>query len=516
MTAARFVLRSEYRDSGTLMRLARDLGGRAGVLRTAALMATPRNLEQLAAMGLLPETPAARPSDLLVVVEAGTEAEADAALTAVDGLLSGPARRTAPRAGGGARVPRSLEAALELQPASSLAVISVPGPYAAREARRALGRGLHVFLFSNGVALEDEVALKEEASRKGLLVMGPDCGTSIVDGVPIGFANRVRRGPIGLVGASGTGLQEVSTLVHRLGCGVSHALGTGGRDLSDAVGAATTRAALALLARDPATRVVVLVSKPPSPVVAARVLAEAGAIAAAGRRVVACFLGLDAERAGELPAGVTLAPTLDDAARRACEAAGHTIRPVDVADAPDAVGPDSGPPRRLLGLFSGGTLAHEALLILRASGVSPRSNLHVDGVQPPDGQGHTILDLGEDEYTRGRPHPMIDPTLRQEAIRRAGTDPGSAVLLLDVVLGYGSHPDPAAALEGPIREARRDVLARGGFLPVIASVTGTELDPQDRERQVARLRGAGVHVAESNAAAARMAARFIPAGGGDR
>ena len=520
MTVSRFALRTEYRDSGTLMRLARDLAGRPGVLRTAALMATPRNLEQLAAMGLLAEVPSARPADLLVVVEAGTEVEADAALAAVEALLSRPGSPSSAARGNGAAAPRTLEAALERQPATSLAMISVPGPFAAREARRALRRGLHVFLFSNGVSLEDEVALKEEAAAAGLLVMGPDCGTSIVDGVPIGFANRVRRGPIGLVGASGTGLQEVTTLVHRLGSGVSHALGTGGRDLSDAVGAATTRAALALLARDPSTRVVVLVSKPPSPAVAARVLAEAGAIAATGRPVVACFLGLDAGSVGPLPAGILLVPTLEAAAWRACEAAGHAVRSDEPPDEPpedERVDvPDLAPPRRLLGLFSGGTLAHEALLILRAGGLALRSNLHVDGVLSPDGEGHTILDLGEEEYTRGRPHPMIDPTLRLEAIRRAGADPANAVLLLDVVLGTGSHPDPAGALAGPIREARRAALARGGFLPVIASVTGTELDPQDRREQVERLRRAGVHVAKSNAAAARMAARFIPAGGAGR
>jgi len=419
------VLPNTYRDSGTLMSLAARLQEMPGVTRAAAIMATPRNVELLRSMFDVDDAVSgANPSDLLVVAE-GEGAEA--ALANVDALLAAPRRSSS-----------------VLRQPQNFAVISVPGPFAAREARRALRDGLHVFLFSNGVALEDEIALKREARQRGLLLMGPDCGTAIIDGIPIGFANRVRRGAIGVVGASGTGIQEITTLVHRMGRGISHAIGTGSRDLSDDVGGMATLHGIELLARDAATEVIVIVSKPPSREIASLVVATAHATR---KRVVSCFVG------GE--------KTLEDAAFEAC-----------------GLFPDRGgwPLTNVVGLFSGGTLASEARAIT----------------------GGDVVDLGGDEFTRGRPHPMIDPTIRIERIRAT---PQNATLLLDVVLGEGAHPDPAGALVDAIR-------ARGGV--TVASVCGTDDDPQNRARQVATLREAGVTVCRSNAAAARGDERDLP------
>lgn len=418
------ILPNTYRDSGTLMTLAAKLQDEAGVARAMAIMATPRNRELLATMVSLPPLDAG-PGDLLVVVEGDG---AEAALEKVEELL-------VRRAASSSRAQRRV-AVMN----ANLAMISVPGPFAAREARKALRNGLHVFLFSNGVALDDEIALKADARERGLLLMGPDCGTAIIDGVPIGFANRVRRGSIGIVGASGTGIQEVSTLIHRIGGGITHAIGTGSRDLSDAVGGAATLHGIELLARDEATETIVLISKPPSPQVAELVLAAAHAT---GKRVVTCFVG-----------GTR---TLEAAALDACG-----------LHASVAPRPATSDQRPVVGLFSGGTLASEA-----------RALTHGD-----------IVDLGDEEFTRGRPHPMIDPTIRIERIRQV---PPEATLLLDIVLGEGSHPDPAGALLDAIR-------SRNGI--TIASVCGTELDPQQRDAQVAKLRDAGVTVARSNAAAA--------------
>jgi FdrA protein len=426
------ILPNTYRDSGTLMTLAAKLQEQPDVVRAMAIMATPRNRELLATMVSLPPLDAG-PGDLLVVVEGDG---ADAALARVEELLV-------------RRAPAASSARRRLQVSNAnLAMISVPGPFAAREARKALRSGLHVFLFSNGVALDDEIALKADARERGLLLMGPDCGTAIIDGVPIGFANRVRRGSIGIVGASGTGIQEVSTLIHRIGAGITHAIGTGSRDLSDAVGGAATLHGIELLARDEATETIVLISKPPSPQVAERVLAAARAT---GKRVVTCFVG------GER--------TLEDAAFEACGVQ-HAVPPQPATRNPEPV----------IGLFSGGTLASET-----------RALTHGE-----------ILDLGDEEFTRGRPHPMIDPTIRVERIRHV---PADATLLLDIVLGEGSHPDPAGALIDAIR-------ARGGT--TIASVCGTELDPQQRDAQIAKLRDAGVTVARSNAAAALDDPRDLP------
>jgi FdrA protein len=511
-----FVRRSFYQDSFTLMRLTRDLEALPGVRRAAAMMGTPQNLALLTQAGLLAEEgERAAPADLVIAVRADDETAARAARDAVDAAL------TASRATAGSidrPRPRTLRGALAALPDATLALISVPGLYAGAEARRALAAGLHVMLFSDNVPVETEVALKHEAAARGLFVMGPDCGTALLGGVPLGFANAVPRGRIGLVGASGTGLQEVSCRLAVAGEGVSHAIGVGGRDLSDAVGGATTLRALAALDADPATDVVVLIGKPPGPSVAPRL---ADAIRALRKRSVTCIAASVAgptsaggpARAGTTAGGVfektVLAATLEDAALAAVALArGETARPVefsisehDVARLVDeqAHGLAAGQ-RFVRGIYSGGTLAWEAVALLneRLGDVA----VDVRG----DGKAHRVVDLGEDVFTVGRPHPMIDGSVRREWILREAADAATAVLLLDVVLGYGAHPDPAGELAPTLAEARRTVAAAGRGLSVVGSVTGTERDPQVRSVQVATLRRAGVVVMDSNAQAARLAA----------
>src|SRR5690606_14776291 len=122
-----------------------------------------------------------------------------------------------------------------------------PGVYAAFEAFRALENNLNVMMFSDNVTVEDEIKLKDLAVKKDLLMMGPDCGTAIINGVGLCFANKIKRGPIGLVAASGTGLQEVTVLIDQFGGGISQAIGVGGRDLSkDVMGRMTLHAINAL------------------------------------------------------------------------------------------------------------------------------------------------------------------------------------------------------------------------------------------------------------------------------
>jgi succinyl-CoA synthetase alpha subunit len=360
---------------------------------------------------------------------------------------------------------------------------------------KALKRGLHVFLFSDNVSVEDEIQLKTLAVKKRLLVMGPDCGTAIVDGVPLGFANAVARGTVGLVGASGTGLQQVTCLIDRFGAGVSQAIGVGGRDLDERVGGTMMLAALELLAADPGTSVIVLLSKPPAPTVAERVLARARA---AGKPVVVNFLGSDSSlvrRAGAIPA-----VTLEDAARAAVALA-RGDAPVEADDgSKDMASVARGEAAKLAegqrtvrGLYSGGSLAYEAKVVL---------NLELGDAA----KQHTVIDLGDDEYTVGRPHPMIDPRLRNEHVIAIGSDEEAAVLLLDVVIGYASHPDPAGALAPAIAEARATATRAGRYLAVVASVCGTDRDAQGLAAQESTLLAAGVLVQSSNARAARRAA----------
>jgi len=447
------VERGRYFDSVALMRVARRIGALPGVEDAALMIGTPANKALLAQAGLLsPEGEGAEPNDLVIAVRA---AEPKAALELAFRLLAEPAdaHPDIPTA-------RSIAGALGVETRANLALISVPGEFAAAEARTALERGLNVMVFSDNVSIEDEVALKRLAAERGLLFMGPDCGTALIAGAPLAFANVVPRGDIGIVSASGTGLQEVACLIARLGAGVSHGIGVGGRDLDERVGALGMLAALDALESDPETRTLVLISKPPAPRVAREVLAR---LRRSGRRAVVCFLGADEPG---------IARTLTDAAEAA---AGRKL----VYRAP-ALAKRSGAVR---GLYCGGTLASEAQLILRAA-------------QAPG----ECVDLGDDRYTRGRPHPMIEPELRNEHIARALADPGVGVLLFDVVLGYGAHADPAGVLVQALR---------GTTKSAIASVTGTEEDPQGWSRQVARLRAAGVQVAPSNAHAAALAASLV-------
>ncbi len=504
------VKRNSYFDSVTLMTVASALGALPGVDLASLVMGTELNRELLRDSGLVaPEMAGAGPNDVIVAVRADGDQAAEAALEQAESLLARPASAGADSQD--ARRPRTLSAAFAADAETNLAVISVPGPFASVEAEEALRAGRHVFLFSDNVPLAEEVRLKALAHELGLLVMGPDCGTAILNGVGIGFANVVRRGPIGVVGASGTGLQQVTCLIDGYGSGISQAIGTGGRDLRAEVGGLTMQAAIAALGADEATRVLVLVSKPPAPEVQERVLEAA---AATGKPVVAVFIG---GGSGPVPAGVTLAPTLADAAREAVARAaggdGH-VAPERAADQNAAPASAPAPGQQYLrGIFSGGTLCEEALLLLGDTLQPLYSNVAVPGVQPlPDptrGQGHTLLDLGSDEFTVGRPHPMIDPTLRNERLRQEAADPATACLLLDVVLGYGAHADPAGTLVPVLHQIRGLTESAGRALPVVVSLCGTEDDPQRLSRQAGALRDAGALVYTSNAAAARAAGAIV-------
>jgi FdrA protein len=500
------IFRNLYRDSVALMQLSAKLGALPGVRQASAIMATAGNLALLREAGLAIGEVEAGPNDLLVALE-GAEEALEAALDAAEAELT-----RAPAAGqqGGPRrlPPRSLEMALAELPTADLALISTPGDYAAAEAMKALRLGLNIMLFSDNVALEDEIALKRYADAHDLLVMGPDCGTAIIGGVPLGFANVVRRGTIGAIAASGTGLQQVTCLIDRWGQGISQAIGTGGHDLHASVGGITMQQGLEALAGDPATRVIVLISKPPHPEVAKRVLDAAGR---SGKPVVVNFLGAEPDTVRR--ANVHPVRTLEDAARLAVALAGGgadakagAARSERAAEVPP-LAPDQ---KYVRGLYSGGTFCYEALLLLTEAFGPIASNTPLGPedmlADPWRSERHTVIDLGDDAFTRGRPHPMIDQTLRKERILQEAADPEVAVILFDLVLGYGAHPDPAPELATALEQARALAGSAGRQLAFVGSVCGTAGDPQDLARQEAVLRAAGALLAESNAQAVRLAA----------
>jgi FdrA protein len=469
-----------YRDSVTLMALASTIEKRDGVLRVGAVMATPGNQQILQRSGMRPESLTAAPDDLVVVVRGVDAATVESALDAAEQGLTAAEQSRGPRAD---HAPQTVAEGVAADDGLTLACVSTPGTYAPVVVEQALRRGLHVFCFSDNVPVEDEVRLKAVAVEQGLLLMGPDCGTALVDGVPLGFMNVVRPGPVGIVAASGTGAQEVACLLDRADTGISQLIGVGGRDLSAAVGGAMTELALDMLAADDRTEVVVLVSKPPAHEVAERLLTR---MASLGKPAVACLLGLPDDD-GQVP----VRGTLEGGAVAAARLAGHTLSLVDAAAT--VVVPAAG---GVLGLYTGGTLASEARIVLRRAGVDAE-----------------VVDLGDDEYTAGRPHPMIDPAARADRVVTVGGRDDVGVLLVDLVLGHGSSADPATPRADAVRAARAAARDDGRELVVLGSICGTEADPQGLEAQRALLTDAGVVVHPSNAAAARAAAALAARAG---
>lgn len=512
----RIILRKDaYYDSVFLMLISADIKQMDGISEAVVAMGTEMNRDLLNDMGLTsPEVAAATANDLIIAVEAADEETIAAAESAVDEKL----RQKADDGESEAWRPGSSAAAYEAVPDSNLVIISLPGEYAAREARKALGAGKHVMVFSDNVSLDDEVALKRLARKSGLLMMGPDCGTAIINGNPLCFANVVPRGPIGVVSASGTGLQEVTSLIARAGSGVSQGIGTGGRDLkSEDVGGTTTLMAIEALAADPDTGVIAVISKPPAPSVADTVIA---ALKTTGKPAVVHLIGMVPE--SRVDENIHYAGSLQEVARLAVALATDEPYHASVFDAPDdeidaiverETAGISSRQRYLRGYFTGGTLTDEAVFVLndQLGGIHSFDPADPDFAlaDPQVSEGHTIVDLGEDVFTVGRPHPMIDPSIRTERMDREAEDAEIAVVLLDCVIGYGSHPDPAGALAPAIARMRAATERRGGYLAVVASITGTEGDTQNLAAQRRTLEEAGVVVMPSNVQAAQLSGRIM-------
>jgi len=509
---AAFISANLYKDSVALMRVAQGLLALPGVVNATLQMGNPANKDILREAGLLHKAVQdAGPSDVMVVVQARSAAQCATALKSCQAQLAGT-QASGTGAGEMQALPRSNFAmGLVGLDGANMAQISVPGPYAAAEALKAVKLGMNVFLFSDNVPLAQEAALKQEATRRGLLVMGPDCGTAIIGGVPLGFANAVRRGNIGLVAASGTGLQEVSTQIHRMGGGVSHAIGTGGRDVYEEVGGATMLQGIGLLAADPETKVIAIVSKPPAPAVAERVLA---ALRASGKPSVVLFIGsvAHASASGKGPV-LRIAHTLVDCAAMAVRLAGGKRQtPTNYPLPRKPVFAKS--QKYLRALYAGGTFTAEAQSLWARAGLKVWSNVALDPALtlPRPRQAsreHSALDLGDDAFTVGRPHPMIDQAARIERLQIEAADPQVRVILLDVVIGWGAHSNPAAELAPVIVQAKALARKRGRQLAIVGFVCGTEVYPQVLSQQEALLRKAGMVLAGNSANAAWLAGQWL-------
>jgi len=516
MTKLVIVRKDTYRDSVILMRLSNAVSELDGVLQAGVVMGTPTNKTFLKALDLLTnEAESSGPNDLVIALDAQDEQTINNALSEVDRLLITRVSKS-----NGKIIPKTLDSAVREMPDANLVVISVPGDYAKREATKALSKGLNVFLFSSNVPLTDELELKQVAREKGLLMMGPDCGTAIINNTVLGFGNVVNKGNIGLVAAAGTGLQQVSTLIHSEGLGISQGIGIGGNDLSKTVGAIMMIEGLKLLDQDDETKVIVLISKPPNLEVSERVLES---VRNAKKPVIVNFLGGDVMTMESQ--GFLAAKTLEDAAMKACALIQGTqaIKNVFTSSNDEILSiaqsewsKMSSDQKFVRGLYSGGTLSYEAMILLTPllEGIFSNSPLkpHLKLDDSTLSKDHTCVDMGAEEFVIGRPHPMIDYTLRNQRIIKEGNDPETAVILLDVVLGYGSHDNPAAELIRPIQEAKQAAESKGMYLSVVASIVGTTLDHQKLNEQITALEDIGVIVMPSNAQAARLSALITTRG----
>jgi len=516
MTRKIWIRKNEYFDSMVLMMVNHEISGLPGVQRAAILMGTDNNKLLLRNYGVPEEeTEAAGPADLIIVLETVHPSKEEEVLSFLEKRLK-ERGRTAKRG----RKFASLDTAYKtLKHEPNLVLISVPGPFAGREARKALHRDMNVFLYSDNVPLTEEILLKEFARERGLVVMGPDCGTALINGVGLGFANVVPRGPVGIIGASGSGIQEVCVLLDRFAnLGVSHAIGVGGRDLSNEVQGISSLQALDLLNEDTVSECIILLSKPPSEEVSIRILKKIEEIS---KPVVVCFLGRKTAGFETGPGhDLTMVDDLEGAVAATARIVGRNInRKITEAyeetrsKALQEAAKLKREQRFLRGIYSGGTLCYESMAFLLGQLSRIHSNLYLPGTarlsESSKSLENTLLDMGDDEFTRGKVHPMIDPTVIAERIRTESADPTVRVILFDLILGNGSHPDPSSVVAPAVFRAKEESEKRSRCLMVLSHVCGTDKDPQDLSKQEETLRQAGAFVLASNMQATRIAADIV-------
>ena len=509
MVTRNLILPQTYNDSIVLMQYTVELEALPGVEKAAIMMGTPAVLQFLKENALLAADKQRISADDVVLAATGKDASAlDDALQKIAQKLRG---NELLQDGGGAIPTQEKvrdEGVLwrEVPAEANIALISVPGQYAAAEAWQALKSNRHVMIFSNDVSLADEIALKKAAQERGLLVMGPDCGTAIINGIPLGFANAVQAGDIGIVAAAGSGLQALTCLIDRLGGGITQAVGSGGRDLKKEVRGITTRMALSMLANDEKTRVIVILSKPPDAEIAREILTEAKKLP---KPVVMCLLGMPWTKAND--DNVHFASTILTAASKAVKLSKGVVGDEIVYKMPGKAKKTNG---CLRGFYSGGTLAYEAYLLLQKELGEIHSNTPLEekyriGLEGLDSGKHIVLDLGTEEFTIGRAHPMIDGRWRSELIAQTGHNREVLVVLLDIILGYGADENPVGSIIESIRHAKETAAKEGRQLAFIAFIVGTERDPQNHAQQVALLQKAGVEMADNNEMAVQLAMRHL-------
>lgn len=488
-----FIKKGSFQDSVSLMLISKKLSQIEEVSEVSVMMGTPANKSLLRNTGFWNDQfDEATPNDICVGIKAE---HSDIDIVALISEKLEESLKSANQQKSGSRLlkARRLETAINKLPDANLVLISIAGEYACGLANDALDHNLNVMLFSDNVSVADEIQLKQKATEKGLIVMGPDCGTSIIAGAPLAFANVTPKGNIGIVGASGTGIQEITSQIALHNQGITHAIGLGGRDLSADIGGISALTALTMLSNDSNTKIITFVSKPPAESVRKKIIQAMQQI---DKPIVALFLGSKPEKMQDK--NIYFANTLDEAARIACLLS-------KVEQAAESVPSVKG--RLIYGLYTGGTLAAEAAMLLAEKLDVTTSSSHDKGIML-DAKGHKIVDLGDDFYTVGRPHPMIDPSIREQEIAALGKNNNVGVLLIDLVIGYGANQNPAESVIEGVKQAKK-LRTQDNPLIVIATVTGTESDPQNRTEQINLLKENGIVVLDNLPEAVLLSCKLI-------
>ena len=247
------VKKNRYVDSVSLMGVSERVTAMQGIENAEAQMATCANQDVLKMLGYaLPES--VTPNDLVIAITAEDEGSYNAALKLAEDIIDHK----------NVDNDKNYSDISQIDPEEDpydLCQISLPGEYAAAEAKKALAKGMDLFIFSDNVSLEEELELKMLGQSLGKLVMGPDAGVALIGGVALAAGSIIRSGPIGIVAASGSGAQEVGCIIEKCGLGVSNLIGTGGRDLYPQIGGITMIEGIKRMEADPNTKVIVLVSK---------------------------------------------------------------------------------------------------------------------------------------------------------------------------------------------------------------------------------------------------------------
>lgn len=476
-----------------------------GVEGSYAGMATSANKQTMEELGLADDVVrTAGENDFVVAVRAASREAFEAAMSKT--------KTNEPEAACQKPAFNTVDEALRANPKANICTIAVPGEYACEVTKQALHQGLHCIVFSSNVPLEQEREMKELAREKGLLCMGPDCGVANINGAAFVLSSINNRGPFGICGASGCGIQHVAAFLHEAGSGVSQTIGTGGNDLKEQVGGISMLMGIDALENDPATEYIVLISRKPADSVLQTLAAR---IRKCNKPVVACFMGADRKVVED--AGALWANDLDSCAQQALSLIGKQIEfdsdETLMAMAQSAVKGMSAQQKYVRGVYCGGTYCDEVMQTMQPviGGIHSNCPLSPE-LQLADScisVGNTVVDSGEEEFTCGRPHPTLEPSMRLPLIAKEGEDPETAVILLDFILTPPEHIDPAGVTLQVLTKAVEGARARGGKLAVVCSVLGTDADLQNVSQQRQKLRDAGVYVCRSNRQAGQLAAKII-------